>query len=620
MKKILNILIVVFILAVSVLPVLINTENAYADTSDLPIASAGTYSTGTYVGGATNYTNLNSDDDDTSYIRWYIKDTDGNRYQTYNFDNFVESYDAINSVTLYIKAKRDIASIGYVPVCRYSGTNYLGTAQAVGVGGYSTVSYTWTTNPATGLAWSATEINAAEFGWYVYSINHIYYYTYTTYSYLRVTYTAYSLPTVSSVAADNITYTGAVHWADLNGTIDNLGGFASCSDRGFVWDTSSHNLVSENVTPAASGYTNSFADTGTFTTGAFDNTIGGLVAGTTYYFRAFAKNYIGYGYGEELSFETLYTPSIAIAPATSIATTTAQINATISDDGNQSCDVRFGYGTTTQAAVAAYDNQTAWITDIYDTGESAYAKIAALLTATTYYFRAEIRNDVGSSESGELNFTTVNSVNEPTSITAISYGTSISLTWIKGEGAPYTLVRYNTGSYPTTTSSGTLAYLGTGESVMVEDLTPGVTYYFSAWGKEGTSYSTSYQTQLATTLAYDTGINPIDNIETPPDNDDFLLTPSETNVSNIPLVSGLVEGVSNSYGTPVNMVWYVGWVIVGIGIFVVVYNKFGFKLLMTLVCEIMWFAIGSTLGLTMLWIVVILLIVSAGFMTFGERR
>lgn len=620
MRKTLNILFALLILTVSVLPVLINTENAYADTSDLPIASAGTYSTGTYVGGATNYTNLNSDDDDTSYIRWYIKDIDGNRYQTYNFDNFVESYDAINSVTLYIKAKRDIASIGYVPVCRYSGTNYLGTAQAVGVGGYSTVSYTWTTNPATGLAWSATEINAAEFGWYVYSINGIYYYTYTTYSYLRVTYTAYTLPTVSSVAADNITYTGAVHWADLNGTIDNLGGFASCSDRGFVWDTSSHNLVSENVTPAASGYTNSFADTGTFTTGAFDNTIGGLVAGTTYYYRAFAKNTLSYDYGSELTFETLYTPSISISPATAISTTTAQINAIVADDGNQSCDVRFGYGITTQAAVVAYDNQTAWITDVYDIGESAYAELSALNSATTYYYRAEIKNDIGSSESNELNFTTVNAVNEPVSIIAIPYGTSLSLTWVKGSGASYTLIRYSTGSYPATTSSGTLAYLGTGESVVVEDLTPGITYYISAWGKGAATYSTGYETALATTLAYDTGIQDIDNIETPESNSDFLLTPSETNVQNIPLVGGLVQGVSTSYGTPVNMIWYVGWVLIGIALYVIVYNRFGFNLIATMTVEIFWFAIGSTLGLTMLWIVVILLIVSGGFIAFGERR
>jgi hypothetical protein len=610
MKKILNILIVVFILAVSILPVFINTENVYADTANLIVNGYG-HTTGSYsfVGGAWNV--FNSDDDNTSYLRQFGL----NALCTVNFVDFSETNDGINSVTLYFKSLAN----GYVsvtPVCYISGTIYYGTPKNLNLS-YATYLQLWTTNPATGTAWTNSTLSSAEFGLYY---NYYLYAVKTTYMYISIDYNSLAPLTVSSVAADNITYTGAVHWADLNGTIDNLGGFASCADRGFVWDTSSHNLVSENVTPAASGYANSFTDTGTFITGAFDNTIGGLVAGTTYYYRAFAKNTLGYDYGSELTFETLYTPSISISPATAISTTTAQINAIVADDGNQSCDVRFGYGITTQAAVAAYDNQTAWITDVYDIGESAYAELSALNPATTYYFRAEIKNDVGSSESNELNFTTVNAVNEPVSIIAIPYGTSLSLTWVKGSGAPYTLIRYSTGSYPATTSSGTLAYLGTGESVMVEDLTPGITYYISAWGKEAATYSTGYETALATTLAYDTGINQIDNIETPPDNDDFLLTPSETNVSNIPLVSGLVKGVSNSYGTPVNMVWYVGWVIVGIGIFVVVYNKFGFKLLMTLVCEIMWFAIGSTLGLTMLWIVVILLIVSAGFMTFGERR
>lgn len=608
--KILNVAIILAIIISIALP-----QPVFADTENESVSGYGSEIQNLSIIGGADYTVLNSDDSGTSFALINIAPTGGISSNTFLMTDFTPAYASITNVTLYTKIYAYTTGLVW-HISRIGGTDYLGSQVTVSGTGtteiYTTYSYSFNNNPATGTAWTTSAINDAEWG---FKTNFGSNGCRITYMYLVVTYVAASAPTVTTQAISAITETTATG----NGNITSDGG-SVITERGFVYDTVSHSSISDNVTPAASGYANSFTDTGTFITGAFDNTIGGLVAGTTYYYRAFAKNTLGYDYGSELTFETLYTPSISISPATAISTTTAQINAIVADDGNQSCDVRFGYGITTQAAVAAYDNQTAWITDVYDIGESAYAELSALNPATTYYFRAEIKNDVGSSESNELNFTTVNAVNEPVSIIAIPYGTSLSLTWVKGSGAPYTLIRYSTGSYPTTTSSGILAYLGTGESVMVEGLTPGVTYYFSAWGKEGTSYSTSYQTQLATTLAYDTGINPIDNIETPPDNDDFLLTPSETNVSNIPLVSGLVEGVSNSYGTPVNMIWYVGWVIVGIGIFVVVYNKFGFKLLMTLVCEIMWFAIGSTLGLTMLWIVVILLIVSAGFMAFGERR
>lgn len=618
MKRILNVFIVSIILllniAIALFPVSVD-----ATAENKTLSGAGTYATGTYIGGTSNYANLNSDDGDTSYIYWAISSASGALYQTYNFTDFSTSYTAINSVTIHFKARRDSSSIGYVPICRISGVNYSGSVIAVSLGAtYADSSYTWSTNPATGSAWTSTAINAAEFGWYVYSIGSLAN-TYVTYSYLAIDYTTYAIPSITTSATDNVSYSTGLHYADLNGNITDLGGYTSCTERGFVWDIVSRS-PSDNLTPALSGYTNTWTDTGTFIIGTFFHTISGLSGGTTYYVRSFALNGMGYDYGDEVTFETLTNPSISVTPATSISVSTAQINASVDNDGGQDCDVRFGYGTTSQLTVAAYDNQTAWITDTYATGELPYVSLTALSGATTYYFRAEIRNDVGSSESSELNFATVNSVNEPSSIIAIPSGTTLSLNWIKGSGAPYTLVRYNTGSYPTTTSSGTLAYLGTGESVILTGLTPGITYYISTWGKSGSTYSTGYETTLATMLAYDSGSQDISNLDQATPNTTFTLTPSDTKIKNIPLLGGLVSMNSTAYKTPSNMLWYLVWVALGILIFVLLYNKANFHFALSMTATAIWFGFGATLGLTMLWIVVILLIVGLGFNVYAERR
>ena len=79
----------------------------------------------------------------------------------------------------------------------------------------------------------------------------------------------------------------------------------------------------------------------------------------------------------------------------------------------------------------------------------------------------------------------------------------MTVSFSKGSGANYTMVRYKTGGYPTGPTDGTQAYWGTGTGGSVSSLTPGVLYYFRAYSYKSASaeYNTSeYSQQTAYTL------------------------------------------------------------------------------------------------------------------------
>ena len=74
------------------------------------------------------------------------------------------------------------------------------------------------------------------------------------------------------------------------------------------------------------------------------------------------------------------------------------------------------------------------------------------------------------------------------------------------------------------------------------------------------------------------------------------------------------------------MIWYVLWMVAGIGAGIVIYNRAGqggessYNSTPVLVGEAVWFGLGAFIGLTMLWIIAFLLIAFSGFTMFGNRH
>jgi autotransporter-associated beta strand protein len=130
---------------------------------------------------------------------------------------------------------------------------------------------------------------------------------------LTVTATA---PTVTSSAATSIGTTTAT----LNGNVTSDGG-ATISERGFVYDTSSGVVITDNMTPVAG------------TTGSYDLGLSSLGVNVEYYFKAYAINSVNTTLSSELSFWTLAnTPS---APTVGGATT-GSLDVTVNVNGNPS--------------------------------------------------------------------------------------------------------------------------------------------------------------------------------------------------------------------------------------------------------------------------------------------
>ena len=104
---------------------------------------------------------------------------------------------------------------------------------------------------------------------------------------MQVTTMAYNLPTVSTTAASDISFTSAT----VGGTVTDGGG-VDVTERGVCWSLTSNPTVTDSNMAVGQG------------TGAFSTSITGLSEGKTYYVRAYATNSVGTSYGNQISFTT----------------------------------------------------------------------------------------------------------------------------------------------------------------------------------------------------------------------------------------------------------------------------------------------------------------------------
>lgn len=88
-----------------------------------------------------------------------------------------------------------------------------------------------------------------------------------------------------------------------------------------------------------------------------------------------------------------------------------------------------------------------------------------------------------------------------TNLVGTATDTTISLTWTPAVSSNTTVIRHSTTTYPATIADGTSSYNGTGSYVGLAGLTAGTTYYFSAWGYDGSDYSATALEYQITTLS-----------------------------------------------------------------------------------------------------------------------
>lgn len=131
--------------------------------------------------------------------------------------------------------------------------------------------------------------------------------------------------------------------------------------------------------------------------------------------------------------------------------------------------------------------------------------------------------------------------------------TTIILTWTIPSGATSTVIRYSTSSFPATPASGSSAYSGSGYQCTLSTLDSGQTYFFSAWGYDGASYSPQAAEIAVSTLAV--GIEDAENMPSEPS--------MPSNIAQAPNASGLslepfttfITIFNAGLGMPVNNLW-----------------------------------------------------------------
>lgn len=343
-------------------------------------------------------------------------------------------------------------------------------------------------------------------------------------------------PTVTTQDATDIGSNSATG----NGNITDTGG-ENCTIRGFCWDEEPYPTRLDNYTE----------EEGSFGTGAFSLPITNLELGQTYYLAAYAYNSAGWGFTNQVSFTTTATtPTIVVNDASNIAKTSARLNSTLSDDGGDTCEVRFGYGDETQTAgnFANYDVVTDWV-DGYTTGEHPYYNASSLVADTGYFFRVQAKNDEGTVTSDEETFTTEATVVAPTNFRAVPYSTSVELSWIKGSGAAQTMIRYSFDAYPADETDGIQLYEGARSSYTHTGLSPGTTIYYTAFSESGGEYSSGTDVMITTLAAGAAGGLTTGDPNMPTN---WFLSTDYTTMSNMffyDTMNDIADGLSMPYST-----------------------------------------------------------------------
>ncbi len=197
-----------------------------------------------------------------------------------------------------------------------------------------------------------------------------------------------TIPVITTVAASDITGETAIS----GGTIIDGGG-APVTERGVCWNTGGNPTMQDNKT----------TDNDDFDT--FQSILTNLTPETRYYYRAYAVNEAGVGYGniETLTTGSVRLPAVTTSDVTSVLSYKATGSGTITDNGNAP----------TISGLCWNETGMPTIDDLKTSGENALGAFTNVMgnlkSAAVYYVRAYATNSVGTVYGNEISFTTASS-------------------------------------------------------------------------------------------------------------------------------------------------------------------------------------------------------------------
>jgi parallel beta-helix repeat protein len=285
-----------------------------------------------------------------------------------------------------------------------------------------------------------------------------------------VTFKTLVAPTVTTQAVTAITATSATG----NGNITALG-TSNPTQHGFVWATTADPTTANSKT----------TDGAVRATGAFSSSITGLTPGTLYHARAYATNAAGTVYGEDVTFSTLFTPTVTTQAVSNIGTTTVTGNGNVTVLGVPN-PTQHGFVWGTRA------NPTTSNIKTLDGPVSATGAFSSSLTGLTpgtlYHARAYATNAAGTAYGTDVTFTTLLTPMVTTqAITAITATSATGHGNITAMGIPNPTQHgfvWGTTANPTTANSKTLdgPISGTGAfSSSLTGLALGTQYHVRAY-------------------------------------------------------------------------------------------------------------------------------------------
>jgi len=346
---------------------------------------------------------------------------------------------------------------------------------------------------------------------------------------------ALAVPAPLTLSATGLSAFGAQMRGELPDT--STGGLA-VSSKGFRWSTTA------GFVPASGQDLASQASAGT----GYSAQLTGLSPSSMYYFRAYAVNALGTGYGQELSFTTGNQPlaTVQTQAASSITQTQAMVAGAVTADAGSAVSERgFCYSTQNSPSIASDTIRAG-------SGLGTFSGTLRNLTPNTaYYFRSYAVNGGGVAYGLVLSLQTpalaLASINT-NPIYGISNTSAYSGGTIGSDGGSSVTQRgvvFDLVAGPTLTSNQTSDGVGTGSyTSMMTGLTASTTYYVRAYANN--AQGTAYGNELSfNTTAQASG--PV----TPPLVGTLAVVKTDSNH----IMGGLITGDGNSTITAQGICW-----------------------------------------------------------------